>query len=94
MAETKVNLKQLTNWGIIILIAVFSASATSSLQKDTDARNDSKTIAIQQVQINGLLQNQTDILKLIETMSKSESETHDNVLILMTQHGLKPSVRP
>ena len=93
MAETTFNLKQLTNWGIIILIAVFSASATSSLQKDSDARNDSKTIAIQQVQINGLLENQTNILHLIETMNGNISDIHDNVLTLMITNKVKP-VKP
>ena len=93
MAETTFNLKQLTNWGIIILIAVFSASATSSLQKDSDARNDSKTIAIQQIQINGLLKNQTDILKLIETMNTNIDDIHDNVLTLMITNKVKP-VKP
>lgn len=90
MSESKFDLKTLIGWVIIILISVFTSSATSTFTKDEKAQDESKINATQQVRIEMLEKNQTALFKLIERIETNSTETHDNVLILMTEHGIKP----
>ncbi len=93
MGTSQFDTKTIIGWIIIVLISVFTSSATSSFSKDQKAQDDSKIIASQQIEINELQKTDQKLFNSLEKINKSVEETHDNIIILMDRHGLIPVKR-